>query len=231
MTTNQQNDHENDHTYTGTQISANRDTPFSRLSKAQLLSSSSSTPSSSTMVNNGQEEPETTSLEIDATLPPVDLRLFMTTFPTGVGLITAMDANEHPWGMTCTSLCSVTLEPPTLLVCLRRGSPTLEAVLTSREFALHLLHDSACSTAELFASGAPDRFARVNWHMTTAYKGPHLLDAAHFIADCQVVHSKTAGSHIVVFGEVHQITRQSDAPPLLYGFRRYTSWPEGCRTE
>lgn len=150
----------------------------------------------------------------------------MTTFPTGVGVITAMETSGCPWGMTCTSICSVTLEPPTLLVCLRRGSPTLAAVLASGAFALNLLHGSARPTAELFASGAPDRFARVAWHMPVACKGPHLTDAAHTIADCQVAHTETVGSHIVVFGEVCQIIRQSEESPLLYGLRRYMSWSD-----
>lgn len=157
----------------------------------------------------------------------VDIRPFMATFPTGVGVITAMGIDGHPWGMTCSSLCSVTLEPPTLLVCLRRGSPTLHAILVTQTFALNLLHHEARSTAELFASGKPDRFAQVAWHMPAPCKGPHLVDAAHAIADCQVVHTEIMGSHMVVFGEVHQVTRQSERAPLLYGFRRFTRWPGG----
>ncbi|MFE5597687.1 flavin reductase family protein [Streptomyces coelicoflavus] len=94
---------------------------------------------------------------------PDGMRQLMAAFPTGVGIVTAFDAEARPWGMTCTSLASVTLEPPTLLICLRKGSPTLDAVLTAGEFAMNLLHRGARSTAELFASGAPDRFDRVEW--------------------------------------------------------------------
>lgn len=157
--------------------------------------------------------------------PAVDIRPFMATFPTGVSVITAMGADGNPWGMTCTSLCSVTLEPPTLLACLRRGSPTLEAVLASGAFALNLLHDGARPTAELFASGAPDRFAQAVWRISVTCKGPHLIEAAHVIADCRVTNTEIVGSHVVVFGEVCQITRKSEALPLLYGFRRYMRWP------
>ncbi len=155
----------------------------------------------------------------------MDLRRFMTTFPTGVAIIAAMDTDGRPWGMTCTSICSVTLEPPTLLACLRRGSPTLDAVLASGMFTLNLLHHDAISTAELFASGDQDRFARIAWHMSA--NGPHLIKDAHFIADCKVVRSEIVGSHKVVFGQVCRITQQSEAAPLLYGLRRYTRWPGG----
>jgi flavin reductase (NADH) len=183
--------------------------------------------SSSTTLQQPREMPEIIDGELRDDAPPVDIRPLMATFPTGVGVITAMGIDGHPWGMTCTSICSVTLEPPTILVCLRRESPTLGAVLASGAFALNLLHDSARPTAELFASGAPDRFSQVSWHVSTACKGPHLVDAAHTIADCQVIYSETVGSHIVVFGEVRRITRQSDALPLLYGLRRYMCWPGG----
>ena len=151
----------------------------------------------------------------------------MAAFPTGVGVITSIGDDGHPWGMTCTSICSVTLEPPTLLVSLRQGSPTLKALLASGTFALNLLHGNARPTAELFASGDPDRFTRVAWDMPITGKGPHLTDAAHAIADCQVIHTETIGTHIVVFGKVHQITQQFDICPLLYGFRHYMRWPGG----
>src|SRR5581483_9535173 len=183
--------------------------------------------SSGTTLQQRREMPEIIADEPPDDIAPVDIRALMATFPTGVGVITAMEIDGHPWGMTCTSICSVTLEPPTILACLRRESPTLGAVLASGAFALNLLHDGARPTAELFASGAPERFSRVSWHMSTACKGPHLLDAAHVIADCEVVYSKTVGSHIVVFGEVRRIIRQSEALPLLYGLRRYMCWPGG----
>ena len=155
----------------------------------------------------------------------VDIRPFMTTFPTGVGIITAIGTDGNPWGMTCTSICSVTLEPPTLLVCLRQGSPTLEAILTSGTFALNLLHDDAHLVAELFASGDPNRFAQIGWNRPAASKGPHLIHDAHMIADCKVIHAEIVGNHTVVFGEVLLITQQSEKCPLLYGFRHYKRWP------
>lgn len=155
----------------------------------------------------------------------VDLRPLMAGFPTGVGVVTTLASDGRPWGMTCTSMCSVALEPPTLLVCLRRGSPTLAALLGRGSFALNLLHHGARPTAELFGSGAPDRFDRVRWHLEFRSGGPHLTDAAHAVADCRVTHSRSVGSHDVVFAEVYQVTHRSEPQPLLYGLRRYAAWP------
>ncbi|QKW35621.1 flavin reductase family protein [Actinomadura sp. NAK00032] len=152
-----------------------------------------------------------------------DFRAMMRGFPTGVAVVTALGPDGRARGMTCSSLCSVSLAPPTLLACLREGSPTLAAVLVRGAFAVNLLHADARRTAELFASGAPDRFDRVAWRAGAA--GPHLPAAAHAVADCAVRSPVPAGDHVVVFGEVYAVTGYDDRGPLLYGLRRYGSWP------
>ncbi|MBB4965421.1 flavin reductase family protein [Saccharothrix violaceirubra] len=152
----------------------------------------------------------------------------MAGFPTGVAVVTAVDADGTPHGMTCSSLCSVTLLPPTLAVCLRRGSPTLAAIQRRNFFVVNLMHDEARITAELFASGEADRFDRVRWQAGAA--GPHLPDDAHAIADCSVRRTEPVGDHEVVFGEVLGAGVSEMPKPLLYGMRRYARlWTEAGR--
>ncbi|MFF4449481.1 flavin reductase family protein [Streptomyces sp. NPDC001502] len=153
------------------------------------------------------------------------LRGMMRGFPTGVAVVTATDAGGTPWGMTCSSVCSATLHPPTLLVCLRAAGPTLAAVLARGRFAVNLLHAGGRATAELFASGAPDRFGKVAWREDTDASGPHLWQDAHAVADCTVRMSQPVGDHVAVFGEVLRVTRQGDCRPLMYGLRTYSPWP------
>lgn len=164
-------------------------------------------------------------VESTQTSHAVDLRPFMAGFPTGVAIVSAFDSDDQPWGMTCTSLCSVSLNPPTLLVCLREGSPTLRAVVASGTFSVNLLAHHARNTASLFASGTPDRFDRVTWHRPHPAAGPHLRNDAHAIADCRVGRHLPAGDHVVVFGEVTRTDLTSAADPLLYGQRDYAVWP------
>ncbi|MFG2292986.1 flavin reductase family protein [Streptomyces sp. NPDC048603] len=158
---------------------------------------------------------------------PADFRTLMAGFPTGVTIVTTAGADDVPRGMTLTSLCSVSLEPPVLLVCMRRGSPTLEAVQDGGGFAVNLLHRGARTTAELFASGAQDRFERVPWRMTGEAAGPHLLGAAHTIADCRVTSDHIVGDHVVIMGRVTAVSRLGEEQqPLLYGLRRFETWPD-----
>ncbi|MFF9915154.1 flavin reductase family protein [Streptomyces sp. NPDC013457] len=155
---------------------------------------------------------------------PGEFRAMMSGFPTGVGVVTSVDAAGAPWGMTCSSVCSVALTPPTLLVCLRAGSPTLGAALDRGAFTVNLLHEGAQDTAELFASGNPHRFELLPWEQDPDASGPHLVRDAHTVADCGVSLTQTVGDHVIVFGEVRRIVRHRPRPPLLYGLRQFRSW-------
>jgi flavin reductase (DIM6/NTAB) family NADH-FMN oxidoreductase RutF len=158
-------------------------------------------------------------------LPVVDFRGLMARFPTGVAVVTTLDEDGAPRGMTVSSVCSVTLSPPTLLVCLRKGSPTLDTILEQGVFAVNFLHGQARTVAELFASGAPDRFDLIPWELPPDASGPHLHEDAHSVADCRVSRTEHVGDHIVVFGEVFAVSERHDEAPLMYGLREYHSWP------
>ncbi|MFF5937271.1 flavin reductase family protein [Streptomyces sp. NPDC012508] len=155
---------------------------------------------------------------------PAEFRTMMSGFPTGVCVVTSVDAAGAPWGMTCSSVCSVALAPPTLLVCLRSGSPTLAAALDRGAFTVNLLHEGAQDAAELFASGNPHRFDLLPWEQDADASGPHLVRDAHTVADCVVSLTQTIGDHVIVFGEAHRIVRHRQRPPLLYGLRQFRAW-------
>jgi flavin reductase (NADH) len=157
---------------------------------------------------------------------PDGLRALMAAFPTGVTVVTAIDVDGTPWGMTCSSVCSVALVPPTLLFCARTPSPTLGAVLRAQTAAVNFLHADARDVAQLFASGAPDRFDQVDWRYVTGSGGPHLTEAAHSVADCRIRDLLEIGDHTVVFAEVFGVVHLPSPGPLVYGLRQYGAWPQ-----
>lgn len=156
---------------------------------------------------------------------PAAFRALMAGFPAGVAVVGAFDAEQQPRGMTCSSLCSVALEPPTLLICLRQGSQTTAAVTSSGKLTVNFLHRHAQDTAQIFATSGLDRFAAVRWFTGEQGCGPHLTDDCRAIADCRVTGTRTVGDHVAVFAEVLAITDFADDSPLIYGLRRFGSWP------
>lgn len=153
-----------------------------------------------------------------------DYRGLMSAFPTGVAVITAVDHAGRPHGLTCTSLTSVTLSPPTLLVCLDLRSGTLAAIQHCGYFAVNLLRSRSRRAAELFSSRAPDRFSQVSWLPSPWTRQPWLRDDAFALAECTVVDVSVIGDHSVMFGEVVNVEQTIDVP-LLYGLRRFSGWP------
>ncbi|MFD7068874.1 flavin reductase family protein [Streptomyces sp. NPDC059913] len=160
----------------------------------------------------------------DRPVPEADIRPLMGGFPSGVSVVTALGADGTPRGMTCSSLASVALGPPTLVICLRTASPTTQSVLSSGQLALNLLHEQAQATSDLFSSGNPDRFALSEWRLPLGAGGPHLTQAAHAVADCTVAGTREVGDHTAVFVRVRRFTADESAQPLLYGRRRYARW-------
>ncbi|MEU8772388.1 flavin reductase family protein [Streptomyces sp. NPDC048606] len=155
-----------------------------------------------------------------------DIRPLMAAFPSGVSVITTIGADSEPRGMTCSSLASVALSPPTIVLCLRTESPTARTVLETGHVAVNLLHENARLVADLFASGAADRFQRTEWRLPLGAGGPHLTEAAHAIADGEVTHAVEFGTHTAVFVRVTRVSQHDDVDPLLYGKRRYARWTD-----
>jgi flavin reductase (DIM6/NTAB) family NADH-FMN oxidoreductase RutF len=150
-----------------------------------------------------------------------EYRTFMSSFPTGVAVITALDASGQPHGLTCTSIASVTLCPPTLLVCLDVHSGTLKAIDDSGVFGVNLLSVAAEPTAVLFASPVPDRFSQVTWQ-NASLGSPWLFRDSFALAECKVSATVWVSDHCVVFGEVAELANALDAP-LLYSRRQFRS--------
>ncbi|EHR60645.1 flavin reductase family protein [Saccharomonospora cyanea] len=154
---------------------------------------------------------------------PDTFREFMSGYYTGVTVVTSVDAAGRPHGLTCNSLTSITLAPPTLLVCLHEDCGTLAAVRESGVFAVHLLTEHGAETARTFASTA-DRFASVPWLPAPSTGLPVLTEHVFAVSQCAVADLLPFGDHWIVFGRVVNV-RSHTQPPLLYGRRSFQSAP------
>ncbi|MFD0373309.1 flavin reductase family protein [Streptomyces sp. NPDC127114] len=155
-----------------------------------------------------------------------DFRSLMSSFPTGVAVVTSTGRDGAPRGVTCSSLSSVALDPPTLLVCLKTHGSTLDAIRAREWFAVNLLHARARAAAEVFSSPVADRFGHVRWRPTDTAGLPWLHEDALAVAECALAGLYAVGDHTVVLGEVAGMEVRPDVP-LLYGLRRFSAWPAG----
>ena len=148
----------------------------------------------------------------------------MASFPSGVAIVTTLDADGVPRGLTTTAVCSVSADPPTVLVCVDLASRTLSALRASREFVVNFIGEGRSELCLLFASKEEDKFARVAWRRTEAGL-PLLHEDVLAWADCATEHELEVGDHVLFVARVRDGGVQPELePPLMYYRRSWGVW-------
>jgi 3-hydroxy-9,10-secoandrosta-1,3,5(10)-triene-9,17-dione monooxygenase reductase component len=153
-----------------------------------------------------------------------DLRAMMRLWVSGVTVVTAAHEGQR-FGTTANSFTSVSLEPPTVLICLHKNSETTQIIQQSGQFAISLLAQGHEDLSQQFAGFKPlpdgaDRFYGVETHKADGL--PILTDAIAWLT-CKLTALHEGHSHWIVVGEVIQTGRIADenARPLAYFNRAY----------
>jgi flavin reductase (DIM6/NTAB) family NADH-FMN oxidoreductase RutF len=155
-----------------------------------------------------------------------DFVAIMSAFPTGVAIVTTLEPDGTPRGLTTNAVTSVSAAPPILLVCVARDSRTLPALLHTKRFVVNFMRDDCADVCTLFASKADDKFAQVAW--TPGLGGvPVLHEGAIAHAECTTLHELEIGDHVVVTGLVEDGSPPDPAQvPIVYFRKSYASAPE-----
>lgn len=146
-----------------------------------------------------------------------DLRNVMGRFATGITVVTAGQA--EPRGMTANSFTSVSLEPPLVLVCVRRDAAMHQTILERGRFAVSVLAAHQERIARMFANPARPRgeleFAGVD--ITRGpYSGAPVLSGALAWLECKLTAVYEGGDHSIFLGEVRTLSRGTTEDALLF---------------
>jgi len=155
---------------------------------------------------------------------PVDIAEFraaMARFPGAVTIVTALHGHERR-GITATAVCSVSAEPPSLLVCLNRKTGTCAAVAGTGRFAVNLLTGDGGDVAMVFAgatgASGEEKFGHGDWQEDAT--GLPVLRDAVLNFSCEVAERIEAGSHCIFIGHITAI-RHGEGPALVYEQSRF----------
>src|ERR1700756_4981495 len=96
-------------------------------------------------------------------IDPRDFRNALGTFATGVTIITASTSEGKPYGLTCNSFASVSLNPPLVLWSLGMFSQGLTIFQNASHFTVNVLGASQQALSNKFAKSSNDKFVGVNW--------------------------------------------------------------------
>jgi flavin reductase (DIM6/NTAB) family NADH-FMN oxidoreductase RutF len=128
-------------------------------------------------------------------------REIMSTFPSGVAIVTANEGDGRPRGLTVSAFCPVSLDPPLVLVCIDKSSNSLGAIRTSGGFTVNLLASGREELARRYASKAEDKFEGIATRQPQVTEaGPILVDDCVAYAACVVHSAIEAGDHFILVG-------------------------------
>jgi flavin reductase (DIM6/NTAB) family NADH-FMN oxidoreductase RutF len=144
---------------------------------------------------------------------PDEFRSVLGRFPSGVTVVTTKARDGSDEGMTVSAFCSVSLDPPLVLICIEKTASAYGALITAPGFVVNILSATQEQIARRFSIVDIDRFEGVGY--SRSQNGLAVLDDVLGIIECATVAMHEAGDHTIIVGEV-EATRAQNGTPLLY---------------
>jgi flavin reductase (NADH)/flavin reductase len=143
-----------------------------------------------------------------------------------VTVVTTRSPGGEPRGVTATAVCSLTVEPPSVIACINRDTWVGQIAPESGNFCVNVLAKVQQPVAETFAGrsalAGADRFQIGDWQ--DAETGAPVLDGAIASFDCELEQAVDFATHVILIGRVRKtVSDNSDAEPLLYVAGAFTT--------
>jgi flavin reductase (DIM6/NTAB) family NADH-FMN oxidoreductase RutF len=139
----------------------------------------------------------------------------------GVCILAATSDGE--WhGLTMTAICSLTMDPPSLIACVNRDAGAHDVMSSTKRVSVNVLSDNHTSLAGLFSSSTirgPKRFDKRMWSKMAS--GVPALNDALAVLDCKIVQETQLGQHSVFFCEVKATRLRPGHNPLVHFNREF----------
>src|ERR1700747_2406785 len=156
-------------------------------------------------------------------IDPRDFRNALGTYATGVTIIHAAGTDGKPYGITCNSFASVSLNPPLVLWSLVLYSSSLSVFQNASHFAVNVLGVSQQALANKFAKSSDEEFVGVD--LTPGLGNAPLLTESVANFQCRAVNRYYGGDHVIFLGAVEAYSYNREEPLLFArgGYGRFVS--------
>jgi len=142
-----------------------------------------------------------------------EFRAALGRFASGVTVVTTKDKIGRLHGITVSAFCSVSLEPPLILVCIDKRTGSHGALGEINRFVVNVLREDQQYYSDLFASQLPHKFDEIEY--TESADGTPILKDALVNMECRLVNSHDNGDHTIFVGEILE-SYVTDGKPLIY---------------
>jgi len=140
-------------------------------------------------------------------------------FPAGVTIVTSADGDGQPLGATVSAFASLSLDPPLVVVCLKRESGTVAGIRERRAFAVHILGNDQAQLALRFASDRSPKFEGLEFAANGS--GVPVLGDCRVRLECELSDELPGGDHVILVGLVVDACNTDTFEPLVYANRRF----------
>lgn len=147
---------------------------------------------------------------------PIDkdaFRRVLSNFAAGVTIVTTVDGERQPHGLTATSFTSVSLEPPLVLVCIDKQAETYPHFAPAGVFAVNFLAADQREVSQHFAKHGGDKFRDLAWR--PGVLGTPILEGSIGHVECRIRQGYEGGDHTIYVGEI-EAAEAYDGAPLLH---------------
>ena len=141
------------------------------------------------------------------------LRKTLGKYSTGVTIVTSIDNDGIPIGMTVNSFTSVSLEPALVLWRIDKKQPSYRSFMNAEGYAVNILSKDQNNLCYKFASQLEDKFENIDWK--TSENGFPLLKNSLAWFDCKKWNYYSGGDHQILVGEVTSFD-SFELEPLTY---------------
>lgn len=151
--------------------------------------------------------------EVDPQLE-ADFRQAMRRVASTVNVITIC-VGGTPMGITATAMSSISIDPPSLLVCINRTATMHGSMEDVSHFRVNVLHRDQEEMARIFADRRHQALRFSEGWTVDCERPPRLVDAqASFL--CRRIDHHRFGTHSIFIGQVEEVTVRDEVAPLVY---------------
>jgi flavin reductase (DIM6/NTAB) family NADH-FMN oxidoreductase RutF len=144
-----------------------------------------------------------------------EFRRALANFASGVTVVTTVDSAGESFGLTVSAFCSVSLEPPLVLVCIDRSTRCHHAFGESRRYVVNFLSEDQQPLSERFATQLENKFDGVDHHLNP--EGLPVLRDAVAVLECRLRNEFDGGDHTIFVAEVERASVNGGKPLLYFG--------------
>lgn len=148
-----------------------------------------------------------------------DFRRALGQFPTGVTVMTTVDENGDPVGMTASSFNSVSIDPPLILWSIGHEAHGLNAFRDSEHFSVNILSNQQIDLSNRFASRGTDKFKDIEYSHGTV--GCPLFERCAAQLECRTWKTYDGGDHTIIVGEVLSYKHSPSSSALVFHHGAY----------